>query len=284
MRNSYKTTCPQCNGHNLYVTPHNGLSYCYNCAYTERSGEAARPPQYRYHDIPALRQFYTMLVEYYHSHVETVRPYLHSRGVLDSEIQKYKLGYCPHGSNLLYRDSSASASGVVKSDGTAFLAGRVVFPYWVNNQVTDLRGRALDNTQPRYLSPFGGAFFRGADYPFLWKESNAIVTEGELKALAIERAGFSAIGVPGILSIRPKSRFTVVCFDSDRRAKSMADVQRAIIRLGNAYAGLSIATLPLGRDDDKMGADDYIDKYGVESFRRIINAALPFELWKRLML
>jgi DNA primase len=281
----YKETCAQCNGHNFYVTPATGMCYCFNCGYTTFQDNYRNYQQIRYNDIPAIRSLYTELTELYHSYADHVRPYLLQRGVTDAEIEKYKLGYCPPGFHTLYNDDHAIAAGVAKKDGTAFLAGRVVFPYIFNNSVTDLRGRSLDKSiEPRYLSPYGGAFYRGADYPFLWKETNIVITEGELKALAIQRAGFDAIGVPGILSVRPKSRFYVVCFDSDRNPKSMADVQRAVIRIARVYPHIKIATLPLDASDDKMGADDFIDKHGVDAFQRVINAALPFDKWKRLML
>jgi DNA primase len=280
----YKITCEQCNGNNFYITPSNGMGYCFNCGYATFEN-TTRQDLVRYHDIPAIRELYTELASMYHSYVDHVRLYLNQRGVSDNEIETHKIGYCPSEPHILYKDELATAAGIAKRDGSAFLGGRVVFPYVVNGKVTDLRGRALDkSTEPRYLSPYGGAFYRGADYPFLWKESSFVITEGEFKALSIQRAGFNAIGVPGILSIRPKSRFDVVCFDSDRNPKSMADVQRAIIRIAKVNPFIKIATLPLGKSEDKMGADDYIDKYGTDAFTRILNAALPFDKWKRLML
>lgn len=283
--NSYKTTCEQCNGHNFYITPANGMGYCFNCGYVTFSEERKALKQSRYEDVPAIRELYTALANDYHSAVEHIRGYLHARGLTDDEIQRHKIGYCPPGTHILYRDDHAIAAGVARRDGTAFLGDRVIFPYIANGAVTDLRGRALDKAvEPRYLSPYGGAFYRGADYPFLWKENSVVITEGEFKALAIQRAGFDAIGVPGILSIRPKSRFYVVCFDSDRNPKAMADVQRAILRIAKLYPSIKVATIPLTSSDDKMGADDYIDKYGVENFRRVINAALSVDTWKRLML
>lgn len=282
---SYKTICNQCNGHNFYVTTSNGMGYCFNCGYTTFQNDYRNYQQVRYHDIPAIRAIYTELANEYHSRADHVRLYLNQRGVTDAEIQRHKIGYCPPGIHPLYKNEHAIPAGIAKRDFTAFLADRIIFPYFANSQVTDLRGRALDKvTEPRYLSPYGGAFYRGADYPFLWKENNIVVTEGEFKALAIQRSGFDAIGVPGILSVRPKSRFYVVCFDSDRNPKSMADVQRAIIRIARINPHIKVATLPLGSDDEKMGADDFIDKYGTEAFQRVINAALPFDKWKRLML
>ncbi len=281
----YKITCDQCNGHNFYITPSNGMGYCFNCGYATFSAEKRTFNQTRYEDIPAIRDLYTALANEYHSAVEYVRPYLHNRGVTDEEIQRYKIGYCPPISNVLYKDDHAIHAGVVKRDGSPFLSNRVIFPYIANGKVTDLRGRALDTlTEPRYLSPYGGAFYRGADYPFLWKENSVVITEGEFKALAIQRAGFDAIGVPGILSVRPKSRFYVVCFDSDRNPKSMADVHRAILRIAKIYDSIKVATLPLTQSAEKTGADDFIAQYGVDEFRRIINAALPLDKWKRLML
>jgi DNA primase len=108
-----------------------------------------------------------------------------------------------------------------------------------------------------------------------------VVTEGEFKAIAIRKAGFNAIGVPGITNIRPKSNYSIICFDSDRKPEY---VQRAILRLTKYQKDIKIATIPLAQNEDKMGADDYIEKYGVEAFKSVVNAALSVKQWKELML
>ena len=277
-----KLQCPECNGNNYYYTAHNDMGHCFNCGYTS-FGDRPVIKQTRYEDITGIRQLYTALTEYYHSCIDdTARQYLHSRGLTDSDIQAYQLGYCPRSYTPLYNDDHAIAAGIVHKSGKPFLANRIIFPYWNSIYVTDMRGRSLDpHADIRYLSPFNGSFFRGADYPFLWSEDSVIVTEGELKAIAINKAGYAAIGAPGILSIRPKSNFDMICFDSDSNPN---DVNRAILRIAKDKPDVKIITIPLASGERKMGADDYIEKYGVEAFRRLVSAALDVQTWKAIML
>ena len=282
MARGYKTQCLECSGNNLWITPDNGMSYCYNCGYCERDTSKPQAKKERYHDIVAIRQLYTELTAYYHSNVDCARSYLHSRGLNDADITQYQIGYCPNSSHKLYLTEHSIAAGIVRKDGTPFLANRVTFPYWNSVYVTDIRGRTINpNEQLRYLSPFGGSFHRGADYPFAWSEDSSVLTEGELKAIAIRKAGFTAIGVPGITNIRPQSKYDIICFDSDKKPEH---VQRAILRLVKYRKDLKIATIPLAQNEDKMGADDYIEKYGIEAFQRVLNAALSVKEWKELML
>lgn len=278
----YKTTCPDCHGNNFYVTPHNGIGYCFNCSYTERDNTREHIPT-RYTDITGIRQLYTELAHYYHACVDDARDYLHSRGITDQDIETYNIGYCPSSAHKLYADDHAVAAGIVKRDGSPFLANRVIFPYLNSVYVTDLRGRSLDpNDEIRYLSPYNGSFYRGADYPFLWSDQPSILTEGEFKAIAMRKIGLRAIGVPGIRSIRPKSVFDMVCFDSEVNPKSRADVHNAILRIARQYTNIKVITMP--QSDRKMGADDYIQEFGADSFHRLVRSALPIETWKHIFL
>ena len=281
MARGYKDTCPGCSGKNLWITPDNGMSYCYNCGYCNFDSNTPQVKQERYHDVTAIRQLYTELTAYYHSNVDHVRKYLHNRGLTDEEINTYKIGYCPSGSHKIYQSEHAEAAGIVKHNGMAFLGDRVTFPYWNSIYVTDIRGRAVGDDERRYLSPFGGSFHRGADYPFAWSNDSEVITEGEFKAIALRRAGFQAIGVPGITNIRPKSMYSIICFDSDTKKEH---VQRAILRIAKYRKDIRIATIPLRKGEEKMGADDYIEKYGIEAMKLVLNAALSLKEWKEIML
>jgi DNA primase len=288
MSNSYKTTCIACGGGNFYVTPHNGKGYCFNCGHFTQEGRIQLLK--RAENIQGIRQFYSELTHYYHSCLtDEHRMYLHKRGVSDTHIETYKIGYVPQGWHTLYNDPVAFDAGMVIKDKGSFLSGRIVFPYYVNGVVTDMRGRLfVGKSDQKYLSPYGGSYYRGADYTFnhsALQYDQVVVTEGELKALASNEVGVPTVAIPGILSLRPQLKqrlgqsFTV-CFDS--QVEHWFDVVRAIQRLKKHFDNLLIATLPLmGRV--KMDIDDYIKDFGADAYKRVISRAVPYNTWIRMV-
>jgi DNA primase len=287
MSNSYKTTCPACSGSNLYVTPHNAKSYCFNCGYFAQEGKAE--PLKRSERIKEIRELYTELARYYHSCLEPEhRLFLNKRGISDETIQKYQLGFVPQSHHILYDDLAVNHAGIARKNKTAFLGDRIVFPYMVNGVITDLRGRTLTQHIVPYLSPRGSAYFRGADYTFnheALQYDRVVITEGEIKAIASNQAGIPSVAIPGIISLRPQLKQRVgqsftICFDS--QVNHWFDVVRAIQRLKKHFDNLLIATLPLmGRT--KMDIDDFIKDFGIEAYKRVIDRAVPYNTWIKLV-
>jgi DNA primase len=282
----YKSQCPECLGKNLYITPHNGLEYCFNCGYTHGTGEYT--PRTRFEDIRGIREFYTDLAIYYHGCLDTAHvEYLHARGITDDAISRYGIGYCPNSTHVLYTNTLAAHAGMAVK-GMPFMAGRIVFPYWYDGYVTDIRGRAFDCvSDKKYLSPRKDAFYRGADYPYnaihLDLDAPLVITEGEIKAIAAGMAGIPTIALPGIQSMRPKiinryGKNDIVCFDT-QSGQARLDIRRAIFKLHDII-GIRVATLPELKGKGEI--DTHILAYGPESFKRIVSRALEFNLWKKL--
>ena len=284
---AYKTECPQCHGGNFYITPENGKRYCFNCAYFESDGVFTAP--HRAQDINGIRQFYTEIADYYHScltpdHIS----YLNRRGISDNSIEKFKLGFVPQSTHILYNDSVAVESGMVTEKRAPFLANRIVFPYYVNSTVTDFRGRFVGEHEVKYLSPKGSSYYRGADYAFnhaALESQKVVITEGDPKAIVSEQLHVPTISIPGILSIRPQvkqraGQTFIACFDS--QIEHMYDVIRAIQRLASMVESLLVATLPLC-GFDKMDIDTFILLKGAEAYKRVIDRALPYNTWVKLI-
>lgn len=76
--------------------------------------------------------------------------------------------------------------------------GRLCIPYLgPDDIVTAIRFRALNGEEPKYLS-VGGATARLFNLRAIIEATDTIhLTEGELDALILGQAGFSAVGVPG---------------------------------------------------------------------------------------
>ena len=280
-----KLDCPQCQGRNFYYTSDNDVGYCFNCGYTERGNTVNQKE--RYTDIPAIRQLYTELTEYYHSCLERKHiDYLVARGITEQAIVKYKLGYCPNAHHILYNAPESLSAGLYGQ--RVHLGSRIVFPYFLGQLVTDIRGRYFGNgsTQQKYLSPFNSSFYRGADYAYnhnVLHNPSVVITEGEMKAIASTEAGIACLALPGMRSFRPgikqyDDQTTIICFDT--QIAHYYDVRRAIIDLAKRFHNPKVATLPATKG--KQDIDSYILEYGKERYAKVIQRALPFDIWKGL--
>ena len=282
---SYKTLCPQCGKSNFYVTEHNGTKYCFNCAYLEKDGDY-EDVKVRSENIEGIREYYRELTEYYHSCLEPKhRIFLNERGITDTTIERLKIGYCPNSSHVLYTHPLGKESGLVLSTKEPFLSDRVIFPYWFDNQVTDMRGRSLVlHGAEKYKSPFHSAYFRGADYAYnisTTPEKTIVITEGEIKSILPEQEGLPTKGLPGMnanrqITVSPFKNM-VICFDNQRHKR--IELIRAIKRIAQRIPNVKIATLPL-RGKEKQDIDSYILNYGIDAYKQVISAALPYDVWK----
>ncbi len=309
MGKGYKTSCPACGGHNLYVTPHNGIGYCFNCGYTRRQREHkphyARRSSFR----DGIRAVYTAYAQWCAEHMRDEHyAYLEQRGITRATAQQYCIGYCPPKLFTLLLTREAYEAGLITTDRKPFLAGRILIPYLdTQGTVIDLRGRVYDPAvahlpDVKYLSPYRSAYYRWADIPYnaaALQSPQVVITEGELKALASVQAGIPSVALPGIRSFRDgltdglrmslivnAGADVVICFDHQRQ--HMNDVYRAVIdlvkRLRVYTTHLRVATLPLVDDDEKMDIDTYILRYGVEAYRSVIASAPLFDTWYRLIM
>lgn len=287
---SYKTTCPNCNGRNLYVTPDNGVRFCFNCRYIDHSSK--REKKQRYSDIIAIREYYTEVAQYYHSCLdERSTSFLLSRGIEIQTIEKYRLGYVPPEAHFIYKNTIAKEAGLTVSDSKPFLANRVVFPYIGSDGfVWDIRGRAIDPKEEiRYLSPKGSAYYRGADIVYnLWafRSNRYVITEGEIKALVSTQVGIPCVAFPGMNSYRPliqkEDQKRIICFDnqSTHRRELIQAISRLVYKIG--FEDVYVATLLL-KGKEKQDIDSYIVNYGVEAYKHVIDSALPFKEWLSLV-
>jgi DNA primase len=285
---SYKTTCPKCGGNDFYVTPHNGVGYCFHCAYVEHNNEEKTSTTYTpKHSVQEIRQLYTALTRYYHSCItEPVRVYLNSRGFTDDMIQELKLGYIPDEAMPSVDPILGKDSGLY-INGKAVLGNRIAFPYLFKDTVTDIRGRAVSKEDPiRYKSPVGTATARGADYPYNSKDMNQehIITEGEIKAAISSQYGVPCVSLPGIIAWRPKlvvSQKQIIIFDSTKNRATREITYKAIDKLAMKLTNPYVAALPL-RGQDKMDIDTFILMYGIEEFKAITSNALIYDEWAKI--
>jgi DNA primase len=288
----YKELCNECGKDNLYITPHNGMQYCFTpgCNYRHIDGRGIQKKRIRSTYINDIRTYYKIMAEYYHSNLDRKSlDYLYSRGFNDSMIEKQKIGYCPKEKHTLYNTYIAQEAGLLAYDGTSFLGDRIIFPYFKDkNTVVELRGRSIDKDPLRYKSPFGDSYYRGSDYPYNYQLHNArrvILTEGEIKANIALQLGYNTMALPGMGIWKQgfkqsEDQEVIILFDSQ---KDMQSIRKAIDNVAARLLDPKVATLPL-MNQAKMDIDIFIIQYGESLFATIIDAALPYQEWKALQL
>ncbi|MDB2414518.1 DNA primase [Rickettsiales bacterium] len=221
--------------------------------------------------------------------------YIKKRGLSDSVVNKFRLGFAPNARNMLTNylkvrgvtDNQLVETGLsIRSDrGELYdrFRGRVMFPICdIKGRVVAFGGRILGDGQPKYLnSPETILFKKGS---MLFNEHNArhvalktqrlVVVEGYMDVIALDAAGIKCAVAPlgtalTELQIERLWRMTkdpVICLDGDsagQRAMSrVADIALNILKPGYT---LKFAILP-----QKMDPDDLIKSRGVQEMRRIL--------------
>jgi DNA primase len=245
-------------------------------------------------DIPAIRKIYFVLAEEYHNNLSNpILAYLKGRGLLESTIEKFKIGFCLGGQKLkIYDDKNAKDAGVFR-DEYPILSNRLVIPYIYNEEVTDLRGRTLpeifkykENT-PRYISLEGSYAARGADYFFNHNIVNTsdtvIITEGEFKAIVAAQYGFPIVATPGITKWNNdwdellKNKKVVLAADNEfvvgRRSPCYVQAKFLMKHIPH----LEVARLPRNSKNNKVDVDSLILNKGIEHLKCAIEVAQPVE-------
>jgi DNA primase len=290
MPSGHKETCPECGGHNLYVTPHNGLKYCFNCGY--RNGRSQNAVFAKNSEtIEEIRDYYNRCVSYYTSCLSNeAYSYLQSRGISDADIKQRRIGFCPDTHHSLYDSPIAKTAGI-STGRNSVLHSRIIFPYLTpTGQVVDMRGRSLADDAVRYKGPFGSAFTRGADeWPYGAESvgNSFLVTEGEVKAIVATQHGFPAVGLPGINSWKWRTRelageSVTIVFDSQQDPAINEAVYQAVDKLASRLNECKVVTLPL-MGNSKMDLDTFILTRGFQEFKLILDKALPYTTWAQLL-
>lgn len=266
------------------------MGYCFDpsCHYMEKENKGYSKKRVRSDNVAGIRDYYSIVAKYYHSSLDTrAVNFLYSRGFNDHIIQDRLIGYCPTGTSPIYRDSIAKEAGLADMHHNAFLADRIVFPYFKDKEtIIDIRGRAINpGEEIKYKSPFNDSYYRGATYPYnhdLKDSPRVIITEGEIKADLACQIGFPCMALPGMGSWRnsliQENQQFIILFDTQvNQREVIAAIRKAVKHLEDPF----IATLPL-MGAKKIDIDAFILRYGKDMFSNIIDMALPYKVWESL--
>lgn len=229
---------------------------------------------------------------------QIAREYVQKRGLNDSVIQKFKIGYAPDlwealSSFLQKRNFSTqqiveAGLGIFTKKGTVVdrFRQRLMFPIWeTNGKVVGFTGRVLRETDnPKYLNTSATKAF---DKSKLWYALNfakniirdkkeVLVGEGQMDVIACHQYGFenaicssgTAITLQQIIILKRIADTIILAFDKDEAGK------KAGYKLtGMALeVGMQVKIVDLGKykDPDEMIRSD------LEGWKRAINDSKGF--------
>jgi DNA primase len=232
---------------------------------------------------------------------ETARAYLQSRGLGESTIGRWKIGYAPDSWDALtghlrskrFTDAELLQSGLAaaKEDSRpprhiyARFRDRIMFPVCNDyGEVVAFSGRVLDpaaKTAKYVNSPETPVFSKGRVLFGLDKTKRAligtkkaVVCEGQIDLISAFEAGVTNVIAPQGTAFTPDqarllSRFVetvVLCFDSDAAGRQA--VSRSLPALLECGLSVRVARLPEGQDPDSL-----IRSQGPAAFLEIVDSA-----------
>ena len=232
---------------------------------------------------------------------EIARAYVEGRGLNAATIESFKLGYAPPEWDALVRELSsngvdlalAATAGLVKAGQRGyydFYRGRLMIPtYATTGEVIAFGGRALDDSQPKYLNTSTtpvyvkgrGLYALGVARRGAAAKDALIVVEGYLDCIALHQAGFTnAVASLGTAftpeqaaEIRKYAERVFLGFDADAAGSNAT--AKSIDVLAAAGCTAFIVQLPPGEDPDT-----FVRVHGAAAYQALLDAALPWIQFK----
>jgi DNA primase len=236
---------------------------------------------------------------YYHKYLtksstpeaENARRYLQSRGIENSTIGEFRLGYAPRGGSgfmdvavrLDLDRAVLDAAGLLSSRGGERFFGRITFPISDRRgRIVGFGGRALGDARPKYLNSPETEVFNKRDllYGFpqvlegIRKERAALIVEGYTDVLMLYQSGIrNAVATLGTATTPAHLRILSgyadrihVLFDPD------AAGERAIERAAATAAELKVDLRVLRLPQDPA---DWLLEHPPEEFAGLLSRAVP---------
>ena len=212
--------------------------------------------------------------------------YLLNRGIAQSSIEKFELGYVGSGSSVIeYLKANqiplpkAVDAGVIaigeRGEYYARLVDRIIFPiYNANGSIVGFGGRTLGNHPAKYINSPQTKLFNKSRLLYgyniakrdIYDKSRVIVTEGYLDVIMLHQAGFTtAVATLGtaltsehLPLLRKGEPKVILAYDGDK-AGIAAALKAAKLLSANGFEG-SVVLFPEGKDPADMVANDAIEE------------------------
>lgn len=231
------------------------------------------------------------------------RGYWRGRGLSDSTIRRFGLGYAPDDFGALrrhlrsrgYTEEEMLASGLQKRSekGNVYdvFRGRVMTPIFdLRGNVIAFGGRVLGDEKPKYINSPETMVYKKSKAMFalnIAKKSASrryILCEGYMDVISLHQAGFdTAVAACGTALTADQVRLlgeyadeVVLCYDSDEAGQKAT--ARSLGLFAESPVKVSVLNIPGAKDPD-----EFIKKYGRERFESLLNGtsnAIEYKLAK----
>jgi DNA primase len=220
--------------------------------------------------------------------------YLQARGLQESTIGQYKIGYAPdhrrftvdslerRGFDL---EVMVEAGLISKSRSGEYFdrfEGRVVFPIADRDgTIVGFSGRAIDERQPKYVNTADTPLFNKSELLFgfsqaratMRKQKRVVLVEGNVDVLQVAQAGTkevvaslgTAFSTQHARALARMVEEVIICYDGDTAGQ---EATMKVVRLLEGYP-LDVQVLML---PEKTDPDDYIRTNGAEQWHRLVES------------
>lgn len=228
---------------------------------------------------------------------EKAKSYLHNRGIFESSIQKFEIGYAPSSKDLItyvknnfLNIGSARELGVLEQGDNGFYSrfvDRITFPiYSSNGKIVGFGGRTMGDHQAKYINSPQTILFNKSKLLYgynlakneIYKKNQIIITEGYLDVIMLHQAGFSnAVATLGtaltsehLPLIKKGDPKVILAYDGDK-AGITAALKASTLLSQNSIAGGVIIF------ENGLDPADMVQKGEIENLQKLLDSATNLE-------
>jgi len=267
------------------------LAQSYNFTLTYTDNKQNKP---RTKVIERLNEWYQSLLP----RNETATRYLQERGIYESSIEKFGIGYAPASNetlNFIKREQfpikEAIDVGVVGYDSVrnqtyARFIERITFPiYSANGTVVGFGGRTITGHQAKYVNSPETPLFNKSRLLYayhlakqaLYKKQEIIITEGYLDVIMLHQAGFdNAVATLGtalthdhLPLLRKGSPRVVMAYDGDKAGRAAALKASKLLSASGFNGGVVVF-------EGGLDPADMVKEGRIEELSTMFRSAKPF--------
>ena len=227
---------------------------------------------------------------------QTANSYVYERGIYESSIEKFGIGYAPDSSSSINYIKSQGFTmpesvemGVVGFDSGrnfARFVERVTFPiHSANGAIVGFGGRTITGHQAKYVNSPETPFFNKSRLLYayhhakqaLYKQSEIIITEGYLDVIMLHQAGFTnAVATLGtaltpehLPLLRKGEPRVVMAYDGDKAGRNAALKASKLLSAGGFSGGVVIF-------GDGLDPADMVKNGDIEELASMFRNTKPF--------
>jgi DNA primase len=227
---------------------------------------------------------------------DTAKNYLKNRGVFESLIEKFEIGYAPTSKELIsyiknnfLNILNAKELGVVENGENGYYSrfvDRIIFPiYSQNNKIVGFGGRTLGSHQAKYINSPQTILFNKSKLLYgynlakteIYKKNEIIVTEGYLDVIMLHQAGFcNAVATLGTaltnehLPLLKKGEPKVIlAYDGDNAGITAALKASTLLSQNNIFGGVVIF-------ENGLDPADMVNSNQINELEQLFASPTPF--------